>query len=322
MNNNPHSMNGEPEEPLIPAFKRAMYALDTAVRIQNLKPTDDLPVAYAEVSRLAGELVHQFETIMRDNYTLADRVATMQKDAARDAIRLELLAQQGSRMEELYIDARLEVQTVANNCARLNDEKNEVARFARSLERTLANQSGSIEAFRAQVQLLEESNKQLEEAVRDMANRANAADASNAEKLVTLQQVREERNRAVKLARRRRLVLKDAQQFIHDVTEGQSFSKLVTDNRDELLDKIRDAARMIDYATGDADHSPDNPTTPRREHSFAWNSEEGMNLCLWCGVSEAGAKGGEFCPAVEADGNGINKAAALTTVAEAIQAAE
>ncbi len=222
------------QQPLVPAFRHAMNALDVATRpsvSEELHP-NELREVFSEASRLGLEVVQQFERMMSDLYEVRHQITLAQREARIADLRLSVCRAERDSLEATYIETKIDMQDIARQAAEMNERKNEAQRFARSLEKTVAEQA----------RLLEESNAKLQDAIRDLTEERNVAIDANIAAGQRIELLVTEKTNAVKIARRRRLVLLDVKK--HFAGDGMLVEA-------DLLDKIRDACRTINYTTGE-----------------------------------------------------------------------
>lgn len=329
------------EQALIPAFRHAMSMLDVATRpsVSEKLHSSDLRDYYSEASNLGLELARQFERMTSDLYELRHQVKLAQSEARVADLRLAVCRAERDRLEEAYIETKIDMQDIARQAADMNDKRNETARFARSLERTITEVTGNFEDVRKRLAASVENNAKLQEAARDLMEERNVAIAANAEAAQRIELLVAEKVNAVKIARRRRNVLLDVKAFLEtDKAGGRSV--------DELLDKIGKACLMVNYATGEAvelvaEYTPDvnvfgdSPasdtppteqeiseavTMPRRLHEWTQKDGSADIVCDFCGVAkwEADMEGGDA--AIYCVETGINELAEGVTVGDVMEA--
>ncbi len=342
--------DGYAEQALVSAFRNAMNALDIATRSHPSRG------AFEEVSRLGLEVVHQFERMTSDLHELRHHVNLAQREARIADMRLSVCRAERDSLEESYIQAKLDVQDISSQASEMNEQRHEITRFARSLERTLKEVTSNLEETRkvniALTEALRSAENKLSEAIAHRAKATAEKDEVLSRYEIAAKRVSElvtEKVNAVKIARKRRLVLLDVKK--HFEGDGMLVEA-------DLIDKIRNACRMIDYTTGEQTEAVDEEygmkpselsaiademnaeaaalasampqQTAEAEIAEAveplrrlheWSQSEGSAdiICKFCGVAkwEVDTEGGDA--AVYCLETGINDLAAHVTVADVME---
>lgn len=239
MTEHPATFGGERVmEPTTQAFRRAMQKLDMIVRQTG---TEEIKTAYKGASDAGLVLVDQFDAISKELYYVREVCETLRKEMRTMRDRQDYRDSREAALEVLYLKAKADIDDISAQANRLNEQKNEVTRFARTLESSKLNLSIDLEEMKK----LRDSYRTQAECERATAKKANE-DRENAlskcdEAAETIAKLRQELKDVRLIARRRSEVLKQAADFVEADKAGNE-----TASSTKVVAKLRQAAALVD----------------------------------------------------------------------------
>lgn len=243
----PHEIQGE--QALVPAFRHAMDILDVATRqSKEWLDADRVRQAYEEVSRLAQTLVSQFDTLVYEQAALRRQLEETQLASQKLKTQFDYREKREAILEQAYVETQLALQSSEMLLKRSEQDKYEIQKHARHLERSHASLAAGLGEVRAKAEQLKIGMETAEEflAKEVQLGKLTSEELDDVKKALAL--TREDNSRLRMLARNRRHALIEVGNFLASDLEGNRTPKALSD----MIEKVAAMARPVDYRTGEA----------------------------------------------------------------------
>lgn len=246
-------MKQDPHEdvmtPLVPAFRHAMDILDVATRqSKEWLDADRVRQAYEDVSRLAQTLVSQFDTLVYEQAALRRQLEETQLASQKLKTQFDYREKREAILEQAYVETQLALQSSEMLLKRSEQDKYEIQKHARHLERSHASlvaEHGEVKAKAEQLKIgLATAEEFLAKEVQLGKLTSDELDDVKKAHAITKQ----DNSRLRMLARNRRHALIEVGNFLASDIAGNRTPKALND----MIEKVAAMARPVDYRTGEA----------------------------------------------------------------------
>lgn len=227
-----------PAEPTTQAFRRCMAELGTALERGDQNQVSN--AAYVDLSRVAQEILELLSTAQYEKDCYKDEAVKLARGYKQLHAKTTYRDAREAALEELYVAQKLATEELEVQLAREQEKRIELERFSRSIERLLEARETEFGQMRVNLEIATKASEKAQAAMTTWDSIAS----DNSRLTEALQRAREDRNRVLKVARHRRVVLKNVAYALN----RPEFDK---DRYGALLLSVEKAAASIDYGTGE-----------------------------------------------------------------------
>ena len=247
MKQDPHEQQAM--QPLVSAFRQAMDTLDVATRqSKEWLDADRVRQSYESVSQLAQTLVHQFDNQSYELAALRRQLEETQLTHQKLRTQFEYREKRESILEQAYVETQLALQSSEMLLKRSEQDKYEIQKHARHLERSHASLVAEHGEVKAKAEQFDAVVAEHQRSVHVSNATFNDLQGQIGDLKAALALTKEDNSRLRMLARNRRHALIEVGNFLASDLEGNRTSKALSD----MIEKVAAMARPVDYRTGEA----------------------------------------------------------------------
>jgi hypothetical protein len=233
-------------QPLVSAFRQAMHTLDCAMRTAGTLP---FPFeSWGELSQLAQTLVHQFDNQTYELAALRRQLEETQLASQKLKTQFDYREKREAILEQAYVETQLALQSSEMLLKRSEQDKYEIQKHARHLERSHASLVAKHGEVKAKAEQFDAVVAEHQRSVHVSNATFNDLQGQIGDLKGALAIKSEDNSRLRMLARNRRHALIEVGNFLASDLAGNRTPKALS----EMIEKVAAMARPVDYRTGEA----------------------------------------------------------------------